>query len=72
MVERVGAVVERDGSGGQGAEPRCVGGVGGDPFDRRVLGAGAAPGDQPDQLASLGQQSRGGGTNGTGAHDHVQ
>jgi hypothetical protein len=44
---------ERDGSSGQRAEPRRVGGVCGDPFDCRVLRASAASGEHPDQLAAL-------------------
>ena len=72
MVERVGAVVERDGSSGQGAEPRRVGGVRSDPFDCRVLGASAASSDHPHQLAALGEQSGGGGTDRTGTDDHMQ
>ena len=71
MVERVGAVIERGGAAGQLSEAIGLRGVRGHELDRGVLGAGAAPADEPDALAALDEQPGGARPDGARAHDHV-
>jgi hypothetical protein len=56
VIERARAVIQGGSAGSQLRQPLGIGGIRGDPLDRRVLGPAAAPADHADVLAPLGQQ----------------
>ena len=71
VVRRAGAVVQGRGALGEFSEPLGAGYVGGDEFDFAVPRASAPAGDQPDVVAALRKQQRGGGPDRPGPDDDV-
>ena len=71
MIRRVGAVIQRGGSGRQRRKPVRIGGIGRDSLDRRVLWSDATAADDPNLLAPLCQQRRRGGPDWARANDDM-